>query len=190
MKSPTFNPATTWFTADAHFGHRGVLRMANRPWDDIARHDEDLIHAWNSRVRPAHDVFFLGDFAMNSSPERCQTIFARLNGRKHLVIGNHDGPRHLALPWASDPADMRTIHVDGSRIVMCHYALRTWNGVWRGAIHLYGHSHGSLPGTSRSCDVGMDCWGYRPVNLAEIRERLATTPEQPEERRPDDDDAE
>lgn len=25
--------------------------------------------------------------------------------------------------------------------------------------------------------VGVDCWSYRPVNLAEIQERLATLPE-------------
>lgn len=178
-----FSSTTTWFTADTHFGYRGILAMERRPWDDIARHDEDLIHAWNSRVRPDHDVFHLGDFAMNSSAERCQSVFARLNGRKHLVVGNHDGARHLALGWASDPADLRTIFVDGVRIVLCHYGLRTWNGMWRGAIHLYGHSHGKLPGTSRSLDVGVDEWAYRPVSLAEIRERMATIPEEPEERR-------
>lgn len=182
-KRDHFSGSTTWFTADSHFGHRGILTMEGRPWDDIGRHDEDLILAWNSRVRPQHDVFFLGDFAMNSSAERCQEIFARLNGRKHLIIGNHDGPRHVGLGWASEPTDLRTIFVDEARIVLCHYALRTWNGMLRGALHLYGHSHGKLPGTSHSLDVGLDAWAYRPVSLAEIRERLAATPESPEERR-------
>lgn len=182
-KHSTFNGTTTWFSADTHFGHRGILKMEGRPWDDIARHDDDLVHAWNSRVRPNHDVFFLGDFAMNSSRERCQEVFARLNGKKHLIIGNHDGDRHVSLPWASEPADLRTIHVDQVRLVLCHYALRTWDGMWRGALHLYGHSHGKLPGTSRSLDVGVDAWGYRPVSLAEIQERMAATPESPEERR-------
>ena len=43
----------------------------------------------------------------------------------------------------------------------------------RGDIHLFGHSHGSLPGTATSTDVGVDCFGYRPVTLDEIRVRLA-----------------
>jgi calcineurin-like phosphoesterase family protein len=49
---------------------------------------------------------------------------------------------------------------------------RTWNHIWRGDIHLYGHSHGSLPGTARSLDVGVDCWEHRPVRLSEIMEAL------------------
>ncbi|WP_279356723.1 metallophosphoesterase [Methylobacterium indicum] len=182
-KHDTFNSSTTWFTSDCHFGHRGILQMEARPFASIEEHDDALIQAWNSRVRPQHDVFFLGDFAMNSSADRCREVFARLNGRKHLIIGNHDKERHLSLGWASEPADLRTIHVDQVRLVLCHYALRTWNGSWRGALHLYGHSHGKLPGTSRSLDVGVDAWDYRPVSLAEIRERMADTPETDEERR-------
>ncbi|KMO14758.1 metallophosphoesterase [Methylobacterium platani] len=180
-KRDHFNGTTTWFSADTHFGHRGILKMEGRPFATIEEHDDSLIHAWNSRVRPQHDVFLLGDFAMNSSAARCQEVFARLNGKKHLIIGNHDKDRHLSLGWASEPADLRTVHVDGVAIVMCHYGLRTWNGTWRGALHLYGHSHGKLVGTSRSLDVGVDAWGYRPVGLTEIRERMAETPETDEE---------
>lgn len=185
----TFSSHRTWFTADTHYGHRGVLKMENRPWDDIARHDDDLIYAHNSTVRPGDEVFHLGDFAMNASAERCQEIFSRLKGNLHLVIGNHDGPRHLALGWASAPEMLRTIHLDGIRLVLCHYGMRTWSGAWRGALHLYGHSHGKLTGTSRSCDVGVDAWAYRPVSLPEIRERLAATPTAPEEQRIEADDA-
>jgi calcineurin-like phosphoesterase family protein len=46
---------------------------------------------------------------------------------------------------------------------------------------LYGHSHGRLPGTRTSLDVGVDCWSYLPVTLDEIRDRLATLPAAPAE---------
>jgi calcineurin-like phosphoesterase family protein len=42
-----------------------------------------------------------------------------------------------------------------------------------GDLHLYGHSHGSLPGTAARTDVGVDCFEFRPVTLDEIRVRLA-----------------
>jgi calcineurin-like phosphoesterase family protein len=54
--------------------------------------------------------------------------------------------------------------------------MRTWNKRHHGAIHLYGHSHGTLPGDAQSCDVGVDCWDFYPVSLAQIKARLAESP--------------
>ena len=105
----------TFFTADHHFGQEGVIRMCGRHFADAAEMDEVLVHAWNARVRPSDVVWFLGDFAMGSSPDRCRELFARLNGTKHLVRGNHDKPRVLDLPWASQH-DLAQITVDGVRL--------------------------------------------------------------------------
>ena len=60
-------------------------------------------------------------------------------------------------------------------IRLSHYAHRVWPGMHLGDIHLYGHSHGSLPGTAASLDVGVDSWDWAPVRLSEIREALAET---------------
>jgi hypothetical protein len=46
----------------------------------------------------------------------------------------------------------------------------------RGALHFYGHSRDNLPGDAQCLDVGVDCWDFRPVSLAEVRARLATLP--------------
>lgn len=182
MKNSTKTTARTFFTSDTHFGHRGVIRMCRRPFADAAEMDEMLIEAWNAVVRKGDTVWHLGDFALNTSAERCQELFGRLNGVKHLIPGNHERPRHLELGWASPPEKLRTVHVEGRKLVLCHYGLRTWPGSWHGALHLYGHSHGALPGTARSLDVGVDCWAYRPVELAEILERMTATPTVPEEK--------
>ncbi len=37
----------------------------------------------------------------------------------------------------------------------------------------------NLPGTDRSLDVAVDCWGWGPVDLSRIKERLARTPATP-----------
>lgn len=102
---------------------------------------------------------------------------SRLNGKKFLVRGNHDkvGAR---LPWDSPVLDVARVVVrnaDGSTTgVWCsHYAHRVWPRRHYGDLHLYGHSHGSLPGTAASTDVGVDCFDFRPVTLGEIRVRLA-----------------
>ena len=57
-------------------------------------------------------------------------------------------------------------------IVLCHYALRVWDRAHYGSWHLYGHSHGQLPSLGLSLDVGVDCHGYRPLNLVEVGDRM------------------
>lgn len=57
--------------------------------------------------------------------------------------------------------------------MLCHYALRTWPQFSK-SYHLYGHSHGKLPGTERSIDVGIDVFGLARLNA--IKARMAMQP--------------
>jgi calcineurin-like phosphoesterase family protein len=101
-------------------------------------------------------------------------------GRIHLIWGNHDSNQVRNLPrWVSSQP-YAEISVDGTNLVLFHYAMRVWNRSHHGALHLYGHSHNTLPGDSGSCDVGVDAWDFRPVSLIEIKEKLArSVPRQP-----------
>lgn len=170
----------TFLTADTHFGHAGIMAMSGRPFSSVEEHDELLIQSWNAVVRPKDEVWHLGDFAMGSSPERCAQIFRRLRGRKILVRGNHDRARTLALGW-HERYDLATPKLGGRRWVLCHYPMRAWPGAWRGARHAFGHTHGLLADTSRSCDVGVDRWSYRPASVEEVLARQDATPGLPEE---------
>lgn len=165
----------TFFTADSHFGHSGIIRMCERPWSNVEDMDEALIAGWNAVVSPGDVVWHVGDFAHRLDAAKMRSIFERLNGDKHLVPGNHDHEDTFALGWKSISPLVEVV-VDKTRIVMCHYSLRTWPGQRKGAIQLYGHSHGRLLGTSQSTDVGVDVWGYCPVDLRQIRQRLVTQP--------------
>lgn len=162
----------TFFTADTHFGHKRIIDLAKRPFADVAEMDNELIRRWNERVQPGDIVFHLGDFSF-ARPAR---YLEQLNGRKHLDLGNHDRKRALDLRgWFETISDgFREIAIGDDFVVLCHYALRVWNRSHHGSLHLYGHSHGNLPGDSQSCDVGVDCWDFRPVTLPEIKARLAT----------------
>lgn len=158
----------TFFTADTHFGDRRVLQIDRRPFASVAAHDEALVALWNEAVGVEDEVWHLGDFALGPGPERIAELLASLHGRKHLIIGNNDGPGTLrAAGWAS-VRHYAEIAVEGRRLVLAHYAFRTWNGMGRGAIDLHGHSHGRLQRQPRQYDVGVDARGYRPVRLDTI----------------------
>ena len=173
--------ARTCFTSDHHIGHVGVLSLkmnAPRPFASIAEHDETLVACWNAVVGPDDIVHHLGDFAYRCTAEHALRVFRRLNGRKHLIRGNHDELAE-ALPWAGPVRDVARVHVQDSGmrsavgVWLSHYAHRSWPRMHRGDLHLFGHSHGSLPAVPGSLDVGVDCWGWTPVTLPQIQARLA-----------------
>lgn len=168
---------TIFFTADTHFGHAAIIRMCGRPFGSAEEMDESLVARWNAVVGPKDDVYHLGDFAFRAHPEHILLVFHRLNGRKHLVIGNHDRKPTLALPWVEPPSHRMFPKLEGGcRVVLDHYAGRTWMGAHHGVVQLFGHSHGRMPGNSQSLDVGVDCWDYRPASWDEVRARLASLP--------------
>ncbi|TXN22865.1 metallophosphoesterase family protein [Methylobacterium sp. WL9] len=163
----------TWFTSDTHFGHANVIEYSNRPFVDIQAHDEALIAAWNARVANSDEIWHLGDFALGLDATALARVFRRLHGRKHLIVGNHDAKAVLRLPWSSPPRQMHEIIVEGRRVVLCHYAMRSWRRIHKGAVHLYGHTHGTIPGTRHSEDAGVDAWDYAPVILSDLLTRMA-----------------
>ena len=174
----------TWFTSDHHFGHEGILSpdkhcRRGAHFSSIEEHDRALVDLWNSVVRPGDTVHHLGDFAYKCSFEHADRIFKKLHGTKHLILGNHD---KLAsrLQWAS-VQDFAQISVPGPdknyHLILMHYAMRTWPRKHKGSLMLYGHSHGAMPGCRQSLDVGVDCWGFRPVSLEEILKAIADNPE-------------
>ncbi|GLS71350.1 hypothetical protein GCM10007890_33630 [Methylobacterium tardum] len=171
-----------FFTADTHFGHGGILHACKRPFASIGEHDELVAEAWNATVRPGDTVYHLGDFALSRDAAAIERAFRRLNGRKILIVGNHDR-RGRRLPWAEQHEGIREISVEGRHLVLCHYPLRSWARAFRGSLHLFGHTHGRLPGTTQSCDVGVDVWGYRPVSLSAVIDAMALSDTRPEELR-------
>lgn len=167
---------TVFFTADTHFGHANVIGMCHRPYANITEHDMGLVEAWNAVVGPDDTVWHLGDFAYRASPKWTRRLFEMLNGTKRLIVGNHDFKGEtLKLPWKSVDQLTETV-VDGQTLVLCHYSLRVWRNMRRGAVQLYGHSHGNLPGTAQSIDVGVDVMGYAPVTWPQIKARLELQP--------------
>ncbi|MGQ9369764.1 metallophosphoesterase family protein [Azospirillum sp. ST 5-10] len=170
---------TVFFTADTHFGHAGAISRFRRPFAGVAEMDEAMVANWNATVAAGDEVWHLGDFALRRTPEAMAALLDRLHGTKHLITGNNDGPATRALPgWASVEAYAELV-LDGTRLVLCHYAFRTWNGMYKGALNLHGHSHGQLKGMTRQVDVGVDVWSFRPVTLAELtapRRRRAAGP--------------
>lgn len=179
----TFDRATTWFISDLHIGHGNVLRFEEglHNFTDIKEHDHAIAKNWHDTVGPDDHVFFLGDLAMERTKwkhiRENLGKFGKLPGKVHWIIGNHD--LHIDQAWLYNLREIMDIVEftnykeimvkDDSewglkRFVLFHYPLYEWNGKYRGAYHLYGHSHAHvhpLAGTMSACAC---ITGYKPVN--------------------------
>jgi len=162
-----------FFTADQHFGHDRIIELAGRPFSSVDEMDEEIIRRHNERISRSDDVYFVGDFSHKGSREYIQKVFSRLNGRKHLIIGNHDHRDVLKLPWSSVPSHFKRIKDrEGRTFVLCHYAQRSWDKMYKGSFHFFGHTHGRLKGLGKSTDVGVDAWDFAPVTADEAIRRM------------------
>lgn len=163
----------TFFIADTHFNHTNIIKHTGRPFQSVEHMNEVLIERWNQVVRPKDLVYHLGDFGWGN----VVPVLKRLHGKKILIIGNHDKPslRPAVRPFFERQEKLLNIKIDKQHIVLCHYAMRVWDGSHHGAWHLYGHSHGTLPSVGKSMDVGVDvvgsCW--EPFSFEEIKTRMA-----------------
>lgn len=166
-----------YFTADPHFYHENFIRYEQRPFQTAAEMNEALIHNWNARVSDEDDVYILGDLTLKGAT-LANALLERLNGRKYLVRGNHDGYadqssfRRELLVWVRDYFELCW---QGRYFILCHYPLLSWNGMHRGAFQLHGHQHNSpwynranRQNNVRRLDVGVDANGMTPVSAAEI----------------------
>ena len=83
----------TFIISDTHFGHSNSLTFKRkdgsllRDFSCVEEMDEHMVQQWNSVVKPNDKVIHLGDVVIN---KRCLGTLARLNGKKKLVLGNHD----------------------------------------------------------------------------------------------------
>lgn len=159
-----------WFCADLHFSHANILKYQNRPFLSIGDMDECLIQTFNSYIKPEDEVYCLGDFSF-SDPTY---YLKRLNGKWHLIKGNHDHRQpNRPFSWVKDTYMLRSVN---PMIFMCHYPMRQWPQSHYGVINLHGHCHGSLPALGRQMDVGVDCNNYAPVHIEEVFSKMKDIP--------------
>jgi calcineurin-like phosphoesterase family protein len=163
---------TLLFTSDHHFGHGGARGLFQRPFASVAAMDAAMVARWNEAVGVDDEVWHLGDFAVRQPAARMAQLLDSLAGRKHLIVGNNDGPATTGLAGWASVQPYAELGEGGSFLVLCHYPLRSWHRMARGALNLHGHSHGRLAPLPRQVDVGVDVFDFRPVTLAEIRAHL------------------
>lgn len=161
----------TFFISDTHFGHTKVIRYSGRPFVTVDEMDRQMVANWNAVVAPEDHVYHLGDLMWHATKKSTATLLDSLNGRKTLIVGNHDHrPVRNSDRWFEVHKLLET-EVDGRHVTLCHYPIAHWAGQRKGGVHLHGHMHGTREGFHRGAlDVGVDLahMAFTPRTLDEL----------------------
>jgi calcineurin-like phosphoesterase family protein len=100
--------AKIFVISDTHFNHAGILEFKDyigkpvRGFDSVEQMNQCMLDNWNDTVGPKDTVIHCGDVLFGLDKVDWLTAnFAKLPGKKRLVLGNHDNPKHLA-PFFKD----------------------------------------------------------------------------------------
>lgn len=150
------------FIADLHFGHERLIRGLRGM--DPQKHDGLIESNWNKTVRSPKDItYILGDIGMERST--FYHLLGRLNGRKIVVLGNHDRHQDVRemLKYVESVAGM--INYKGFVLTHCPIHESCVENI-RGNIH--GHVHSKSIDHPKYYNVSAEVIDYTPITLEEL----------------------
>ena len=154
-----------WLISDTHFNHSNIIKYCDRPYKNTSEMDWDMVEKWNSVVKPNDHVYHLGDVYMKSSKGYIENLLSNLNGKKRLILGNHDnGKDQILLKHFEKIMLWRNF----DKIVLSHIPLRQ-ESIPGDRLNVHGHIHrNKSPDGPYKC-VCVEQINYTPINLEEIK---------------------
>ncbi len=162
-----------YYTADLHFHYEPILEF--RGFALAFEMDEFLIRRFNETVKEDDTVYIVGDVGYNYNRVPCDAL-ARLNGRKHLIRGNHDvgfDDAGKLYDYFETVTDFNEIDDNGRHVILCHYPIvhNKRSYMIHGHLHqvtgIYYETLKKLPQVLNAC---VDLNDYRPVSLEQLVE--------------------
>ena len=154
----------SYHISDTHFNHKGIIKYCNRPFSSVEEMNDFMIKSWNSVIKDGSEdlVYFHGDFAMCSPKDTIGSLVGRLNGRKILIIGNHDRRgRRFFLNCGFIEVHKKTIQIGD--YMLSHKPIEALE---EGLINIHGHIHDRVLekyDKKRYINVSVEVINYKPI---------------------------
>jgi calcineurin-like phosphoesterase family protein len=136
-----------YLSSDLHFGHNREFIYSARGFSSVEEMNEAIIERFNSVVKEDDDFYLLGDLMLGDNSNI--DYVKRLNGRIHIVLGNHDTSTreelYKALPNVVEVRDAIKFKYNKLHFYCSHYPTITGNlekeYLHQCTLNLYGHTH-------------------------------------------------
>ena len=161
--------ANIWVTSDLHFSHNKEFVWKARGYKDVEDMNAQQVVKFNSKVKPEDTVYILGDCMLNDN-EKGMELLKQLNGKKHIILGNHDtnARKKLYEDIAESVSFAEIIKYKKKIFYLSHYLTITANtGDEKPVYNLHGHTHQTtiFSDYPNCIHVGVDSWDGYPVSM-------------------------
>lgn len=166
--------------SDIHFCHNRGFLFEPRGFNSIEDHDNEIIKRWNEIIAENDTVYILGDIMLNDN-EKGIEYFNKLNGFKHIILGNHDtDTRKKLYEEAHNVLSVQyatVIKHKGYHFYLSHYPTVTSNlekeSLKQCMINLFGHTHSKdkfYNDIPYMYNVALDAHNCTPIDIDTIIE--------------------
>ena len=168
-----------YFTSDLHLFHDREFIYKPRGFDNVGDMNAEIERRWNETIGKGDHVYVLGDLMLGGTSNKGIEILSRLNGKIHIVIGNHDTDNRVklyqSLPNVSSVTYAAKVKYDGYNFYLTHFPCLTGSlekeSLKQMSLNLSGHTHSKdkfyndLPYVY---NVAVDAHGCKPVAIEKI----------------------
>lgn len=161
-----------WFTSDTHFTD---TKAWDRKYDPITlsefksmeERDAVIIERWNKVVKPGDKVYHAGDVGFDR--EELERILPILNGKKRLILGNHDPLERF--PALRENFKKTFLFRDFGVFVVSHMPMMP-SLLKSHQICVHGHTHRQIHRQSPQCvrylNICTENTNYTPIHFETI----------------------
>lgn len=160
-----------WFISDTHFFHTNILKFTDdngertRQFNSLDEMHDYMLKQWNSVVGVNDYVYHLGDVTFQYH-KPFNELMSQLNGRKRLIIGNHDKIWNPALQRWFEKADLWKGFKEFD-FTATHIPQRL-EGLRDGNFNVHGHTHLRNLEDPHYINVCVEQIDYKPIHIEEI----------------------
>jgi len=170
-----------WLISDTHFNHTNILKFVDNTTGDLVRPgfndtedmDQHMVDCWNSVVKHGDKIYHLGDVVLGQHEEEwMKTNWPKLNGKKNLILGNHDNYKMLARGgFFSNIYESRDLREFG--LLLTHRPAHD-SQLWdftnnRPMKSCHGHIHQRHSPSANHINLSVELINYTPVNIEDLR---------------------
>lgn len=176
-----------WLISDTHLSHQNVLKFTDSNTGELIRGnrfanidemDECILENWNSVVKQGDIVYHLGDVTFDH--ERFTKMWPKFNGRKRLIVGNHDN-----VPFLSSGAFFQKVQMwrmfPEFGLLLTHVPVHTSNLLrhvdrtkvytdgCETLVNIHGHTHTNGSPDGPYISICVELRDYTPVNIEDLQ---------------------